>query len=272
MKTHLAALLIALASPAVAHEFILEDLLIIHPSIPETPVGADRAAVYMVLVNDTDRPERLLRIETPAGPVRFERPVTGEDGSTAMQPMAWVQIPPGEVVILGAGEIRGRIDGLTQTVIEGGEVEGTLVFENRGRFPMFFLGDPLEVFEEPEGSSLATVQDRAADVLGIATALRAEFGPDVMIGPIVAEADVAIAGWQVQDRAARAFLRRAPDGWRIEIWAGASLILPATLASLGVGRERATRLRAELAALEEAIGLTARFDAFPGTVIAGPSP
>lgn len=272
MKHLFSALFIFLAAPAVAHEFILDDLLIIHPSIPETPVGADRAAVHMVLVNDTDRPERLLRIETPAGTVRFERPVIGQDGRMTMQPLAWIQIPPGEAVVLGEGEMRGRIDGLTQTVIEGAEVEGTMIFESRGRFPMFFLGDPLAVFEEPEDPALTPAQDRAADILAVTGAMRGEFGPDVLVGPIVTEADVAIAGWQREDQAARAFLRRGETGWQIEIWAGSSLTLPATLASLGVRRDRAERLRTELLALEEAMGLSSRFDAFRGTVIVGAAP
>lgn len=272
MRQLFAFLLLFAATPALAHEFLLEDLQIIHPSIPATPMNATSAPVYMVLANDTDQPERLLAIETPFGPVRFERPVTQEDGSTRWERMAWIDIPAGDMAMLFRGEMRGVIEGVSRPLFEGGELDGTMVFETRGRFEMFFMIDPLDIEDEPAALALAETEvfDRSADITAVATPLRETLGaPEATIAPIVLDGDTAIAGWTLEGTGARAFLRRGATGWRVEMWSGPSLTLQATLTSLGVPRSAGDRLRSELTAAEAALGpaFTLRFDAFPGTVL-----
>ena len=272
MRPLIAFLLLFAATPSLAHEFLLEDLQIIHPSIPATPMNATSAPVYMVLANDTDQPERLLAIETPFGPVRFERPVTQEDGSTRWERMAWIDIPAGDMAMLFRGEMRGVIEGVSRPLFEGGELDAIMVFEKRGRFEMFFMIDPLDIEDEPAAAALAETDslDRAADIAAVATALRETLGvPEAIIAPIVLDGDIAIAGWTQEGTGARAFLRRGSNGWRVEMWSGASLTLQATLTSLGVPRSAGDHLRAELTAAEAALGpaFIARFDAFPGTVL-----
>ncbi|MCB5412306.1 copper uptake system-associated protein [Pseudogemmobacter faecipullorum] len=274
MKRLLALLLCLITTPAVAHEFLLDDLQIIHPAIPATPMSATSAMVYMVLANDTDQPERLLAIETPFGPVRFERPVVQPDGTTLWERMAWIDIPAGDMAMLFRGETRGVIDGISRPLFEGGELDGVMVFEKRGRLEMFFMIDPLDIEDEPDApaSPDTPAMDRPADLVAVATALRAALdAPDAMIAPVVLDGDVALAGWTLADTGARAFLRRDAGGWRTLMWSDASLTLQATLTSLGVPRSAGDRLRAELSAAEAALGpaFTARFDAFPGTVIPG---
>lgn len=274
MRRILAVILLLAAVPAAAHEFLLDDLLIIHPAISATPMNATSAPIYMVLANDTDQPERLLAIETPFGPARFERPVAQPDGSTSWQRMAWIDIPAGDMAMLFRGKIRAVVDGLSRPLFEGGELGGVLVFEKRGRFEMFFMIDPLDIEDEPDApaSPDTPAMDRPADLVAVATALRAALdAPDAMIAPVVLDGDVALAGWTLADTGARAFLRRDAGGWRTLMWSDASLTLQATLTSLGVPRSAGDRLRAELSAAEAALGpaFTARFDAFPGTVIPG---
>ncbi|GAB1362991.1 copper uptake system-associated protein [Rhodobacter sp.] len=272
MKRLIALLLFFCATPSLAHEFLLEDLQIIHPSIPATPMNATSAPVYMVLANDTDQPERLLAIETPFGPVRFERPVMQEDGSTRWERMAWIDIPAGDMAMLFRGEMRGVIEGISRPLFEGGELDGTLVFEKRGRFEMFFMIDPLDIEDEPAAVALAETDalDRSADITAVAWALRDVLGaPEAIIAPVVLDGDTAIAGWTLDGVGARAFLRRGAKGWRAEMWSGPSLTLQATLTSLGVPRSAGDRLRSELTAAEAALGpaFIERFDAFPGTVL-----
>lgn len=268
----LALLLTLMAAPAAAHEYLLGDLQIIHPALPATPVGATTAPVYMVFANDGIEDERLLGIETPFGPVRFLRPVEGADGAVSMQELAWLDLPAGEIVALVRGpmEMRGRVTNLTHALSEGDELTGTMIFQKRGRFDMVFMVDPLELEEDPTTlPPVETGADRPGDIAAIATALRAELGdPQAMIAPVALAGDVAIAGWSREDGAARAFLRRGADGWAVELWSGPSLLLPASLTSLGVPPVVAEGLRAELTAQETALGpaFAARLDSFAGTV------
>lgn len=274
----LAAVLLCalLAFPAAAHEFFLGDLQIIHPSIPATPMGATRASVYMAIANDGAEPERLMGIETPFGPVTFLRPIEG-DGDR-MEPLAWIDIAPGDVVLLARGEMRGLVGNVSRPLFEGGQLPGAMIFQKLGRFEMFFLIDPLEEIEEPPAADQAAAapQERAAEIIAISAALRGALGePEAMIAPIVLQGEVALAGWTQGGEGARAFLRRSEKGeWRVLLWSGASLTLQSTLTSLGVGRRIGDLLRAELHAAEAALGpsFTARFDAFPGTAVVEAAP
>jgi copper(I)-binding protein len=265
-------LILCTAVPAAAHEFILGDLQIIHPSIPATPMIANSAAVYMALANDGTEDERLLGIETPFGKVRIISPVTDAQGVTTMQERAWIDIPAGEVVMLARGEMRGSLANVNRPLVEGGELIGTMLFEKRGRFDMFFMLDPMETETEydpvSEIESHAPHIDRAAIITEITATVRKELGAsDAIIAPIALASGIAIVGWTSGTDGARVFLRNGADGWRIELMSNDSLLLPATLTSLGVSRRESAALLAEIAAQESALGpdFSAKLDAFAGT-------
>lgn len=271
------AVLIALVAPAQAHEFLLNDLQIIHPAIPATAVNATSAPIYMVLANEGTETERLLRIETELGTVTFQRPVTSDDGTTRMETLPYIDIPVGETVLLTRGEMRGVISSLTRPVFEGGLLPGVMVFEKRGRFEMFFMVDPPDE-EEAQTANAPQIEqeeaDRLADLLTINTVLRRELGNarETVIAPVVVHGDFAVAGWTKGESGARAVLRRDQSaGWYVELWSGKSAMLPTTLVSLGVGRAAGDALRRELKIWEALLGqaYTQRFDEFPGTVVIG---
>ncbi|ODT51029.1 copper uptake system-associated protein [Devosia sp. 63-57] len=270
MKRFVLLLLLFMAQPAAAHEFLLGDLQIIHPAIPATPLDGDTAHIYMALVNNGTEPERLLAIETAYGKAVLERQVTDANGVATQQKMAWIDIPPGETVLLIQGEFRGRVEGLKEPLVEGGELDGAFVFEKRGRFKMFFMIDPIDPIEPIEELPMQASEraDTSEATLAIAAALRAELGEDTAIAPLAIVGDVAIAGWTRGDIGARAFLRKREGSWQVVLWSGPSLLLPATLTSLGVGVQTADQLRKELATGETALGrdYITRFDAFAGTV------
>jgi len=260
------------ALPATAHEFFLGDLQIIHPAIPATPMNANSAAVYLALANDGTEEERLLGIETPFGMVRFIQPTTDAQGVTTMQERAWIDIPAGEIVILARGDMRGSLANVNRPLFEDGELTGTMIFRERGRFDMFFMIDPMETETEydpvTDEETAASTIDRAVAIADIATAVRVGLSkPDAMIAPVAIAGDVAIAGWTSGTQGARVFLRKGPDGWQLELQSDDSLLLPATLTSLGVPRSDRTALLAEVAAQENALGsaFSERFDAFGGT-------
>lgn len=231
----------------------------------------------MVLANESDQAERLLAIESDFGTVTFQRPAIADDGTSRMEVVPHIDIPSGEIVHLARGEIRGVVDGLSRPIFEGGLIPAVLVFERRGRFEMFFMVDPPdddenETLEDAANSGDRT--DRAADLLAINTVLRAELGnkPDIVIAPVVLDGAFAVAGWTHGEAGARVLLRRdTNDGWYVEMWSGESLMLPATLSSIGVPRSAAETLRRELSASEALLGrpFTERFDNYPGTVVIG---
>jgi copper(I)-binding protein len=267
-------LLLVFPLQVYAHEFFLGDLQIIHPSIPGTPEGATKASVYMALSNEGAEDERLLGIETPFGIVRFQRPVAGPDGSTLMEELAWIDIPAGEIVLLARGQLRGRVSNVNRPLVEGGELTGTMIFEKRGRFDMFFMLDPMEVDEATVVPESRNAKDQtgsvpAQEIPAIVRALRDTLGRgDAMIAPITAADDVAIAGWHSGDQSALAFLRKDSSGqWVVRLWSNDSLLLPATLTSLGLPAATSTRLRDEMNARLDAMGslYRKRVEAFPGT-------
>lgn len=267
-------LLLVFPVQVYAHEFFLGDLQIIHPSIPGTPEGATRAPVYMALSNEGTEDERLLGIETPFGIVRFQRPVAGPDGSTRMEELAWIDIPAGEIVLLARGDLRGLVSNINRPLVEGGELRGTMIFEKRGRFDMFFMLDPMEIDESPDtakasdsGQKAGTVA--AAEIAAIAEALGNALGQsDAMVAPIAVANDVAIAGWHSGHQSALAFLRKDSAGrWVVRLWSNDSLLLPATLTSLGLPATTAGPLSDEIQARLDAMGpfYRQRIKAFPGT-------
>jgi periplasmic copper chaperone A len=271
MMRLIAALLLLLPMPAFAHEFQLDGLDIIHPSIPATPIDGTTAHIYMAIVNDGTAPERLLGIETPFGPATLERMAKGPDGQLRAEPMAWIDLPVGETVLLTAGELRGRVEGVTTPLVDGGQLDGTFVFEKRGRFKMFFMIDPPEHVDEPMAAipAAAPALDQAAETRAIAAALRQAVGADATIAPVAIAGDVAIAGWSTDRDAARALLRKRDGAWQVLMWSGPSLLLPSTMNAFGISATVADALRAQLDAGEAALGtgLTARFDSFSGTVV-----
>lgn len=194
-----------------------------------------------------------------------------------MQVFPHIDILPGETVLLGRGEMHGLVDGLSRPIFEGGLIPAVLVFERRGRFEMFFMVDPAD--DDEEGVPAGTLNpsdgnDRAADLLAINTVLRAELGnePDIIIAPVVLDRAFAVAGWTRGEAGARALLQRdRDDGWYVEMWSGESLMLQATLSSIGVPKAVTESLRRELVASEALLGrqFSSRFDNYPGTVIIG---
>lgn len=272
MKVLAFVLALFTALPAAAHEFFLGDLQIIHPAIPATPRQANSAAVYMALSNDGTEDERLLGIETPFGKVRFVQPVTDAQGVTTMQERAWVDIPAGDVVLLSRGELRGSLANVNRPLFEGGELTGTMIFQKRGRFDMFFMVDPMETETEYDPVTAIAPQvpkvDRAATIKDITAVVRKGLGAsDAVVAPIAFAGDVAIAGWTPGTGGAWVFLRQGADGWQVELMSNDSLLLPATLISLSVSGRDSTALLSEIAAHRNALGpdFTTKLDAFSGT-------
>lgn len=146
------ALAAASASYAAAHEFEVGGLTIEHPFLRATPPAVQTGAGYMTILNNGVEPDRLISIETPvAANVEFHQ-TSIADGIARMQPLPQgFIVPAGGSVVIGREGTHAMLVGLTGPLVEGAEIEGTLVFEQAGRVPIVFQVEPIGTPTEGHG-------------------------------------------------------------------------------------------------------------------------
>ncbi|WP_297780306.1 copper chaperone PCu(A)C [uncultured Roseovarius sp.] len=147
MKLFALALLgaLMLSGTAYAHGVKKDKIEIIHPHINEPFAGAKSAAAYMAISNEGAATERLIGIETPAATkTSLHTTEHGSDGVARMQPVAGIEIPAGETVVLEPGGLHVMLMGLTAPLKEGAMVPSTFVFEQAGRIEVEFMVDPTD--------------------------------------------------------------------------------------------------------------------------------
>jgi copper(I)-binding protein len=129
----LAAALAFLANAALAHEYKVGSLEIVHPWSRATPKGAAVAGGYMKIVNHGAVPDRLIGGST-TGADKFEiHEMTMNDGVMKMRPLSHgLEIKPGETVELKPGGYHLMFVGLKAPFEKGKRVKGTLRFEKAG--------------------------------------------------------------------------------------------------------------------------------------------
>lgn len=133
-----------LSSAALAHEFKIGDLEIIHPNIPAPAATAKAAGGFMAISNDGAVSDRLIAVETGiAKRAQVHTTATGADGVAKMAHVPeGVEIPAGGTVVLERGGLHVMFMGLTGALKEGDMVPVTLVFEHAGRVAIEFMVDP----------------------------------------------------------------------------------------------------------------------------------
>ena len=127
------AALVALASPALAHEYKAGSLVIGYPWSRATPGGAKIAGGYLTITNTGTEPDRLVGGSIPqAG--KFEIHEMKMDGDVMkMRPLPnGLEIKPGETVRLEPSGYHVMFVDLTQPLKQGGTVKGQLIFEKAG--------------------------------------------------------------------------------------------------------------------------------------------
>lgn len=136
-----AALLLisAISAPAMAHEYKVGDIEVIHPIAPPTPPGAPMAAGYLQIVNHGDKDDRLL-----GGSVYFahelqlhETTVEG-DVSRMRELVGGVPIPAGETVSFEPMGKHLMFTGLAEPLVEDTRQSATLIFEQAGELIIEF--------------------------------------------------------------------------------------------------------------------------------------
>ncbi len=132
------------AAPALAHDFAVESLKIIHPWARATPPGAKVAGGYLLVENTGTAPDRLLGASVSiAGRVEIhDMAVT--DGVMRMRELPQgVEIKPGERIELKPGSLHLMWVDLKQPPKKGETVAGTLRFEKAGELAVEFQVDAI---------------------------------------------------------------------------------------------------------------------------------
>lgn len=128
----LAAALV-LAVPALAHEFAVGDLKIIHPYIPQPAASAKAAGGFMAIVNTGTEADRLIGVESDmAMKSEVHESKVDANGVGTMTHIDFIEIPPGQTVNLERGGYHVMFMGLKDSLTEGETRKATLIFEKAG--------------------------------------------------------------------------------------------------------------------------------------------
>ena len=137
-----AAIGLALASPALAHDYTLGTLKIGHPWSRATPAAAKVGGGYLKVQNTGKEADRLVSVSAPfAGRTEIhEMAVT--DGVMTMRPLEkGVAIPAGETVEFKPGGFHIMFMELKEPLKQGERRKGTLTFEKAGTVEVEFAVD-----------------------------------------------------------------------------------------------------------------------------------
>ena len=137
----IAALL--LGGTAGAHELTVGDLQFIHPHIPQPAATAQVAGGYLAISNAGAQADRLMGVSSKiAKSVSLHQSRVDANGVASMSPVAALEIPAGETVLLEPGGYHIMFMGLTGRFSEGDMLPVTLTFEKAGAIEMGFMVDP----------------------------------------------------------------------------------------------------------------------------------
>lgn len=135
-----AILLVFAAGAAIAHEYKLGSLQIIHPWARATPKGAAVAGGYLKIINHGTTADRLVGGSIVAAD-KFEiHEMKMENGVMRMRPLAQgIEIKPGATVELKPESYHLMFMSLKAPFEQGKRIKGTLVFEKAGTIEVEFV-------------------------------------------------------------------------------------------------------------------------------------
>jgi copper(I)-binding protein len=95
--------------------------------------GGSNSAVYLVIKNESNQPDRLIRAETDAAHSTELHKSENIDGVMTMRPVDSVDIPAGGAAELKPGGLHIMLVGLTRDLKAGDKLPITLVFDKAGK-------------------------------------------------------------------------------------------------------------------------------------------
>ncbi|BCM21751.1 copper chaperone PCu(A)C [Mesorhizobium sp. J8] len=132
-------LLLACVPAALAHEFKVGDLEIVHPWSRATPPGAKVAGGYFTVVNKGSAADRLLSISSDISDKAELHEMGVKDGVMTMRPVSGgLEIPAGGKVALKPGAYHLMFVGLKRQPKQGEKFPATLTFEKAGSVKVEF--------------------------------------------------------------------------------------------------------------------------------------
>ena len=144
MRPALILALSLMATPLVAHDFKLGDLVIAHPYSLETAKTAMAGAGYLEITNNGQTADRLIEVKADFPRVEVHTVEMSDDGVARMRKLEnGLEFAPGETVALQPGGFHIMFMGLEGDPFEVDEtVPATLVFENAGTVDVVFNVEP----------------------------------------------------------------------------------------------------------------------------------
>lgn len=149
MKPHAVAALAAFAilailSPATAHDYTVGALKLVHPWARATPKGAAVGGGYLKITNTGSVPDRLIGGTSDVAARFVIHEMKMEGGVMKMRPLAdGLAIGPGATVELKPGGYHVMFMGLKKQLVEGERFKSALVFEKAGEIEIEFVIDKL---------------------------------------------------------------------------------------------------------------------------------
>ena len=126
------AMSVVIATMTYAHDYTVGSIDIIHPWAHASAGPAKSGAVYLMLSNGADEPDRLISVSTPAAKKAALHTMVMEGDVMKMRPLKFMDIPPGDSAELAPGAAHIMLMGLTERLDEGKMFPLTLTFEKAG--------------------------------------------------------------------------------------------------------------------------------------------
>lgn len=136
----LAAALTVMGAPALAHDYTVGALKIVHPWARATPKGASIGGGYFKITNTGSTPDRLIGGSSDVSK-RFEiHEMSMDHGVMKMRELAkGLTIKPGQTVEFSPGGYHVMFVNLNKPLVKGEHVDATLQFEKAGKVNVYFL-------------------------------------------------------------------------------------------------------------------------------------
>ena len=118
---------------AQAHEVKIGDIVISHPWVRQSPMGAEVAAGFMTITNNGKEADRLVKATASITPtVQLHEMKMQGDVMKMSEVPGGIVIPPGATVELKPKSLHVMFMNLKAPVKEGETITGTLTFEKAG--------------------------------------------------------------------------------------------------------------------------------------------
>lgn len=132
------------ASPALANDVKIGDLVLEHPSSRATPPAARTGAGYLTIRNHGAEADRLVAVSCDCAEASEIHEMTMENNVMRMRQLAGgLAIPAGGSAELKPGGYHLMFIGLKAPFVEGEMVKATLTFEKAGQADAMFKVGPL---------------------------------------------------------------------------------------------------------------------------------